>query len=125
MIVVGLLRGMGGVTLLTHGDKLDLGLPVTASPAELKIAAYSLIAVCLLLVISAVSLTIRKLVSNYAFCWASLGLFLVSGLVNGFLFGHPLGSGQLINWGVSFVIGLCLVLGKDAVHPKYIQEYEK
>ena len=126
MIVVGLLRGMGGVTLLTHGDKLDLGLPVTASPAELKIAAYSLIAVCLLLVISAVSLTIRKLVSNYAFCWASLGLFLVGGLVNGFLlFGHPLGSGQLINWGVSFVIGLCLVLGKDAVHPKYIQEYEK
>ena len=126
MIVVGLLRGMGGVTLLTHGDKLDLGLPVTASPAELKIAAYSLVAVCLLLVISAVSLTIRKLVSNYAFCWASLGLFLVSGLVNGFLlFGHPLGSGQLINWGVSFVIGLCLVLGKDAVHPKYIQEYEK
>lgn len=36
-----------------------------------------------------------------------------------------LGSGQLINWGVSFVIGLCLVLGKDAVRPKYIQSYEK
>ena len=62
MIVVGLLRGMGGVTLLTQGDKVNLGLPVTASPAELKIAAYSLIAVCLLLVISAVSLTIRRLV---------------------------------------------------------------
>ena len=65
-------------------------------------------------------------VSNYAFCWISLGLFLVGGLINGFLlFGHPLGSGQLINWGVSFVIGLCLVLGKDDVHPKYIQSYEK
>ena len=104
MIIVGLLRGMGGVTLLTQGDKVNLGLPVTASPTELKIAAYGLIAVCLLLVISAVSLTIRRLVSNYAFCWASLLLFLASGLINGFLlFGHPLGSGQLINWGVSFV----------------------
>ena len=126
MIVVGLLRGMGGVTLLTQGDKLDLGLPVTATPVELKIAAYSLIAVCCLLIISAICLTIRRLVSNYAFCWISLGLFLVGGLINGFLlFGHPLGSGQLINWGVSLVIGLCLVLGKDAVHPKYIQSYEK
>lgn len=126
MIIVGLLRGVGGITLLTQGDKLDLGLPVTATPAELKIAAYSLIAVCCLLIISAICLTIRRLVSNYAFCWISLGLFLVGGLINGFLlFGHPLGSGQLINWGVSFVIGLCLVLGKDAVHPKYIQSYEK
>ena len=81
---------------------------------------------CCLLIISAICLTIRRLVSNYAFCWISLGLFLVGGLINGFLlFGHPLGSGQLINWGVSFVIGLCLVLGKDAVHPKYIQSYEK
>ena len=116
MIIVGLLRGVGGITLLTQGDKLDLGLPVTATPVELKIAAYSLIAVCCLLIISAICLTIRRLVSNYAFCWISLGLFLV---------GHPLGSGQLINWGVSFVIGLCLVLGKDDVHPKYIQSYEK
>ena len=38
MIIVGLLRGMGGVTLLTQGDKVNLGLPVTASPTELKIA---------------------------------------------------------------------------------------
>lgn len=125
MIVVGLLRGMGGVTLLTNGDTLNLGLPVTASSVELKIAATSLLVVCCLLVISAVCLTIRRSSANYAFCWASLLLFLAGGLVNGILlFGHPLGSGQLINWGISFLIGLCLVLGKNAVHPKYIQSYE-
>lgn len=126
MIIVGLLRGMGGVTLLTQGDKVNLGLPVTASPTELKIAAYGLIAVCLLLVISAVSLTIRRLVSNYAFCWASLLLFLASGLINGFLlFGHPLGSGPAYQLGCQLRHRLCLVLGKDSVHSKYIQEYEK
>ena len=125
MIVVGLLRGVGGVTLLTQGEKVELGLPVIASPTELKIVAYTLIAVCLLLIVSAISLTIRRLVSNYAFCWLSLLLFLASGLANSvLLFGRPLGSGQLINWGVSFVIGVCLVLGKNAVHSKYIQEYE-
>ncbi|MDD2951683.1 MAG: hypothetical protein PHC95_00750 [Parabacteroides sp.] len=125
MIVVGLLRGMGGVTLLIQGDKLDLGLPITASPEGLKIAAYSLIAVCCLLVISAICLTIRRYVANYAFCWISLLLFLIGGIVNGFLlFGHPLAGGQLMNWGISFVIGLLLVLGKDTVKSKHIQEYE-
>lgn len=125
MIVVGLLRGMGGVTLLTNGDKLQLELPIVASPLELKIAAYSLFAVCCLLVVSAVCLTIRRSVKNYAFCWISLLLFLAGGMINGFLlFGHPLGSGQLINWGISLLIGLFLVLGKEAIKPKNIQSYE-
>lgn len=66
---------------------------------------------------------------KYWLSFASV-LMIVVGLLRGvggiiLLFGHPLGSGQLINWGVSFVIGLCLVLGKDAVRPKYIQSYEK
>ena len=125
MIVVGLLRGMGGVTLLTHGDKLELGLPITASPDELKIAAYSLIAVCCLLVVSAICLTIRRYVANYAFCWISLLLFLIGGIVNGFLlFGDPLAGGQMLNFGICIIIGAFLVFGKDTVKSKYIQDYE-
>lgn len=125
MIIVGLLRGMGGATLLANGDKLQLEAPVTASAAELKIAAYSLLAVCCLLVVSAVCLTIRRSVKNYAFCWISLLLFLAGGMINGFLlFGHPLGTGQLINWGICLLTGLFLVLGKEAIKPKNIQSYE-
>lgn len=125
MILVGLLRGMGGVTLLKQGDKLELGLPITGTPGELKAAGISLVVVCCLLVISAIMLTIRRYVQNYAFCWISLFLFLIGGIVNGYLiFGHPLAGGQAMNWGISFVIGVFLVLGKDAVRTKYIQEYE-
>lgn len=125
MIVVGLLRGMGGVTLLTHGDKLNLGTPLTATPGELKAAAYSLIVVCCLLVISGICLTVRRYVAVYALSWISLLLFLIGGIVNGFLlFGHLLAGGQLMNWAITFVIGLLLVLGKDTVKSKYIQEYE-
>lgn len=125
MIVVGLLRGMGGVTLLTHGDKLNQGIPVTATPGELKVAAYSLIVVCCLLVISGICLTVRRYVAVYAFSWISLLLFLIGGIVNGFLlFGHMLAGGQLINWAITFVIGFFLVLGKNTVKSKYIQGYE-
>lgn len=125
MIVIGLLRGMGGLTLLTSSEKPELDTPITGSPTELKMAAYSLLIVCFLLIISAVCITIRKSVRNYAFCWVSLLLFLAGGMLNGFLlFGHLQGSGQLINWGLSILIGIFLVLGKDTVKSKYIQSYE-
>lgn len=126
MIVVGLIRGMGGITLLIQGDKTEqFGILPEASPLEVKTAAISLLVVCCLLVVSAVSLTIRRTVSNYTFCWISLLLFLAGGMINGFLlFGHPLAIGQLINWGISLLVGLFLVLGKEAIKSKYIQDYE-
>ena len=125
MIVIGLEKGMGGIMLLMHGDKLSPEVHLTATPGELKAAAWIMIAICCLLVIPAVALTIRRYVANYALAWAGLFLFLIGGIVNSFLlFGNMLAGGQPTSWAISFVIGLFLVLGKNAVKSKYIQAYE-
>ena len=64
-------------------------------------------------------------VANYVYCWISLLVFLVYGFINSFLvFGMLFVPGQLIDLGISFVVGLFLVLGKDSIRSKYIQEYE-
>lgn len=116
MIIVGLLRGMGGLALLSDGKDLDLDYPVTASPQGLDAAAYSLLIVCLLLIFSGLALTIRRIRPIWLLSWISVLLFLIGGAVNGFLlFGHPLGSGQLINLAISCVIGACLFIGKERI----------
>lgn len=116
MIIVGLLRGMGGLALLTDRENLDTGLPLTASPGEADAAAYSLLAVCFLLVLSGLLLTIRRVRFTWLLSWVSILLFLIGGAVNGFLlFGHPLSSGQGINLGICCVIGACLFIGKERI----------
>lgn len=116
MIIVGLLRGMGGLALLTDRENLDLGLPLTASSGEMDAAAYSLLAVCFLLVFSGLSLTIRRVRVTWILSWVSIFLFLVGGAVNGFLlFGHPLASGQWLNLGICCLIGICLLAGKERI----------
>lgn len=116
MILTGLLRGLGGLALLTEGNSLDLGLPLVATPEQMKMAAYSLLGVCLLLVLSGVSLTIRRIRMNWTLSWISVILFLTGGILNGILlFGHPQASGQLVNFGISAVIAIGLILGKDSL----------
>lgn len=116
MIIVGLLRGMGGLALLTDRENLDVGFPLTASSGEMDAAAYSLLAVCCLLVFSGLSLTIRRVRVTWLLSWASMLLFLVGGAVNGFLlFGHPLATGQWINLGICCIIGICLFIGKERI----------
>lgn len=116
MIIVGLLRGMGGVALLTDRENLDLGLPLTASPTEADAAAYSLLVVCFLLVVSGLWLTIRRIRATWWLSWISVLLFLIGGAVNGFLlFGHPLSGGQMLNLAISCVIGACLFMGKERI----------
>lgn len=116
MIIVGLLRGMGGLALLTDRESLDLDLPLTASPGEADAAAYSLLVVCFLLVLSGLSLTIRRVRLTWLLSWVSILLFLIGGAVNGFLlFGHPLATGQWINLGICCVIGTCLFIGKERI----------
>lgn len=116
MIIVGLLRGMGGLALLGEGKNLDLGHPVIASPHEMDAAAYSLLVVCFLLILSGLALTVRRRRATWILSWVSVVLFLIGGAVNGFLlFGHPLGSGQLINLAISGVIGACLFIGKECI----------
>lgn len=116
MIIVGLLRGMGGLALLSEGKDLDLGYSVIASPHEMDAAAYSLLVVCFLLILSGLALTVRRRRATWILSWVSVVLFLIGGAVNGFLlFGHPLGSGQLINLAISGVIGACLFIGKERI----------
>lgn len=116
MIIIGLLRGMGGLALLADRENLDLSLPLTASPAEADAAAYSLLVVCGLLVASGLSLTVRRIRATWRLSWASVLLFLIGGAVNGFLlFGHPLSSGQILNLAISCMIGACLFIGKERI----------
>lgn len=114
MIVTGLLRGVGGLSLLGKTPETDI--PIVASPGEITIAGYSLLIVCVLFIAAGLSLTVRRTHASWVFSWGSIVLFLIGGIVNGFLlFGHPLGSGQIINLVASCLIGVCLVLGKNNI----------
>lgn len=114
LVLTGLSRGMGGLGLLSEGARVDMTHTITASPAEIRIAAYSLLVVCLLLIVSGISLTVRRTRTNWIAGWVSLLLFLIGGVVNGvLLFGHPLLHGQLINIGICILTGFFLVWGKD------------
>lgn len=116
MVLTGLLRGIGGLALLSEGKNLELDLPVVATPEQMKMAAYSLLGVCFLLILSGLSLTIRRVQLNWVLSWISVILFLTGGILNGFvLFGHPLANGQLINFGISAVIAIGLILGKGSL----------
>lgn len=115
MIIIGLLRGIGGVSLLGENTP-ELDIPIVASPEEIAIAAYSLLIVCVLFIASGLSLTVRRTRVNWILSWVSIVLFLAGGVINGFLlFGHPLGSGQIINIVVSCLIGVCLIMGKESI----------
>lgn len=115
MIITGLLRGIGGISLL--GENVpETDIPIMASPGEIAIAAYTLLIVCVLFIASGLSLTVRRRRINWILGWVSIVVFLAGGIINGFLlFGHPLSSGQLINFGISALIGACLFMGKDSI----------
>lgn len=116
LILLGLIRGAGGMLLLKGGKDLDLGMPIVATDGQLAIAGYNLIIVCALMVIAGLVLTARHDKASWIFAWVSIALFLVNGVVNGILlFGHPLISGQLINFAISGLIALLLVWSKQAL----------
>lgn len=115
MIIAGLLRGIGGLSLLGETAP-ETEIPIIASPGEITIAAYCLLIVCVLFIASGLSLTVRRTRVNWILSWGSIVLFLAGGVINGFLlFGHPLGTGQIINIVVSCLIGVCLIMGKDNI----------
>ncbi len=125
MIAVGLIRGKIGIDLLIDGDTLSAIESVKGSPESLKAAGICLIIVCCLLVSSGIILTVRRYVANYVYCWISLLIFLVYGFINSFLlFDRLFIPGQLIDLGISLVTAVFLILGKDSIKSKYIQEYE-
>lgn len=49
--------------------------------------------------------------------WLSIGIFLVGGIVNGYLmFDNPFVQDQIINFSTSILVGLSLILGKRALN---------
>jgi len=112
MFLVGLLRGIGGLFSLTKGVETVVSVNILSWKTTL--ASISLLTVALLLISSACLLFVKRNKATWIFSWISICLFIIGGFVNGFLlFGKPQIDGQIVNWSVSILIGLFLMLGKN------------
>ena len=90
MILVGILRSIGGITLLIKGNQLDTGIPIIASETQIYIVALGLLIIGVLFVLAAIKLLGNYSKKNWITCWIVLLLFILGGLLNGFLlFGQP------------------------------------
>ena len=113
MIIIGLLRGVGGIVLFMNGNQLQIDAPIIATNFEINLIAVGLLLICVLLIIAAINLIITYSRKSWIYCWIVLILFLLDGLLNGYLlFGHPLDQGQRINFIAATVSGVLLLLGK-------------
>ena len=113
MIIVGLLRGFGGFLSLTNGVETVNENTVTW---KTTVAGSGLLLVALLLIVSACLLFIKRNKTAWIVSWISICLFIIGGLVNGFLlFGKPQIDGQIINWSICVLTGSLLLFGKKAI----------
>jgi hypothetical protein len=112
MILLGLARGIGGITLLIQGKNTLSN--IIASENIIQILAIGLILIGLLEIISAIG--IWRL--NRTF-WI-LGIivtiaFVIDGAINGhFLFGRSGDQGTIVNSIAAILIISCLLLGRRA-----------
>lgn len=109
MIFIGLFRSIGGISLLLGGDQLDTKVPILASAGQLNGVGIGLLTVGILLIVSAAYFWRRLTRRSWILCWIALIIFLLDGLVDGFiLFGQPLAQGQIINLSAAIIIGILL-----------------
>ena len=117
MVLIGLLRGLGGVLSLTGGIETAVGTDFLSW--KTIVAGLGLLIVALLLIIAACLLFFKRNKLAWNISWVSIILFIIGGLVNGFLlFGKPQIDGQIVNWSVSIFICLFLLTGKKALKEK-------
>lgn len=112
MILLGLARGVGGLTLLMQGKS---ALPnIIASESTIRILAVGLIMIGVLEIISAVGV-LRLKRFFWIFGIAVTLAFVIDGAINGyFLFGKSGEGGTIVNSLVAiFIIG-CLWIGRNA-----------
>jgi hypothetical protein len=115
MMIIGLLRASGGIALLRGGAQSDPGFQIIASEGQLTGVGIGLLIAGILLIVAAVLFWREQTRTRWLFCWIALAVFLLNGLVNGFiLFGHPLVRGQIINWGAALIIAILISL----INPK-------
>jgi hypothetical protein len=113
MILVGLSRGIGGLFALTNGVEKIIENTVSW---KTTVAGIDLLLVTLLLFVSACLLFIKRNKTAWTFSWISICLFVVGGLVNGFLlFGKPQIDGQIINCSICILTVLLLLNEKKAI----------
>ena len=116
MVLIGILRAIGGIFLLTKGNQLDTGIPIIASDTQIYIVSIGLLIIGILLVCASINLVRKYSKMSWNICWIVLILFLLGGLLNGYLlFGQPLDQGQKINLTAAILAGLFLFLGKPAL----------
>ena len=109
MIFIGLFRSIGGISLLLGGDQFDTKVPILASAGQLNGVGIGLLTVGILLIVSAAYFWRRLTRRSWILCWIALIIFLLDGLVDGFiLFGQPLAQGQIINLSAAIIIGILL-----------------
>ncbi|NOX84699.1 MAG: hypothetical protein GXO86_01845 [Chlorobi bacterium] len=119
MVLAGVIRAIGGIALLLKGDRLDIEMTITASDLQIIIVAIGLLIIGILFVYAAINLLRDYSKKSWNICWIILLLFILSGLLNGFLlFGQPLDQGLKINFAIVIIIGVLLYLGKPALLPE-------
>lgn len=116
MMLIAIMRVGGGIALLIKGNQLDTGTPITATNNQIVIVGIGLLIISLVLFIAAINLIKHYSYKGWLFCWFTLGLFFLDGLLNGFLlFGQPLERGQSINIIAIIIIGILLLIGKSSL----------
>ncbi|MCC7263062.1 MAG: hypothetical protein IT369_11130 [Candidatus Latescibacteria bacterium] len=104
LVLLGLGRGVGGLTLLAEP-------PAGFAPALARLAALGLV-----LVAQAAFFAAWRLWQQHpdagVFVHLALGLFVLGGIANGFLwFGQPTGTGTLMNLALAALISSCVRVG--------------
>ncbi|MBN1780928.1 hypothetical protein JW948_07390 [bacterium] len=116
MILIGLTRALGGAALIVKGNRVGAGLPITGSAPQIQIAAAGLLVVGILFVYVSISLVRKFTKSAWTGCWIVLALFILGGLLNGFLlYGQPQVKGQVINVIAAGLAGILLLTGRPAL----------
>ena len=116
MIIIGALRAIGGVALLTNGNQLDTEIPIIASETQIYIVVIGLLIIGVLLIYGAINLMRNFSKRSWIICWIFLIIFILGGLLNGILlFGQQLDKGQIINLLAVILVGLFLFFGKSGL----------
>jgi hypothetical protein len=116
LIILGLLRGIGGFFLLVYGKNTQLDQPITASATQIRLVGLALILVFFLAILSSLLVIAYRSRVGWVLSWISLILFVAVGIVSGYvMFAHPLIQDQVINFSLAILIGLFFELGKKAL----------
>lgn len=118
MLLVGVLRGIGGFFLLINGNKIDVYPPITATDLVSRLCGIGLIIVLVIFFIASFKLLKNSNPRGWNLAWIGIFIFLFGGLLNGYLlFGNPFVQDQIINFGASILIALNLLIGRKSLIP--------